>query len=377
MAPTYKPLTSAGGLTGAPGLPPEVFGAPQVRTIDDILREQEALRAQELANQSNEVLVAERQRIAQEGEARRQAIRDQYGDQPTESFNPDDALSVIQRLSIQQGDLDTALAIERTQKERKGSAPYSEFDRQVIEKELGYPLPEGATPSLVNTLVNLKGKNLYEQQLNDPLLAQNRQLNAILKGQQATGTQIKHLTPEQTGQITELESFSGFVDNVKNRYLPYISENRAERFLAAAANPNSAAARLNGELNLVATQLAAAYNGKRLSDLDFQTMSQLLKPNDLDTLETVADRLDRAVEFAEMRKGKYLGTLETARFNVTGFQDPQNQKAPLLIPKVNQGQLPSLADYGAPKTAPSSQGQDLSGYTPAQIQYMRSKGMIR
>ena len=365
MAPTYKPLTSAGGLTGAPGLPPEVFGAPQVRTIDDILREQEALRAQELANQSNEVMVAERQRIANEGEARRQAIRDQFGDQPTESFNPDEALSVIQRLSIQQGDLDTALAIERTQKERKGSAAYSPEERAILSKEFGYDLPEGISPSFANTLINLKGKNLYEQQINDPLLLKNREWNSILKEQQATGTQIRPPTSAQVAKFGAGDAFIQQMEDMEARYLPYISENRGERLLAAAVNPNSAAARLLGELNLAAKQAALSLED-RVTDQDYKTIQEIALPNDLDTMETARDRMARLKQFIRRRNDADLNAMQSGGFNTEGLRN-RNQ---ILIPRVGQGQesLPPLANYG-----PS----DLSAYTPAQLQFMRSKGMIK
>lgn len=133
MPPVYKPLTSAGGLTGAPGLPPEVFGAPQNLSIEDYDKQEALLLAQELANQQNEIKLQETQRVVNEQKQLRDAIASQYGGADTQSFDPDAALQTAQRIAIQTGDLDTALNIEKITKERnQGRTPLTPVQRQYL-----------------------------------------------------------------------------------------------------------------------------------------------------------------------------------------------------------------------------------------------------
>lgn len=377
MPPVYKPLTSAGGLTGAPGVPAEIFNE-QALSLEDYERQNAQLRAQELANQSNEITVSQRQRAADQEAQLREALQSQYGGQDQSSFDPDAALQTAQRIALQSGDLDTALNIERITKERQqGTAPLTPQQRQLFEQQTGEALPEGITVRDLTTLAGLQKANTYAQQVgiyaNDP----NRELRAQRLAKELTGEQLRPLNADQVNTLNELESFSGFVDNVKQRYLPYISENRAERFLAASVNPNSAAARLKSELDLVATQLAAAYNGKRLSDLDFQTMSKLVQVSDLDTMETVVDRLDRLKEFTDFRKGNFVETLGKGNFNVSNFRIPRvsaggagTAETPSAVAPVipGAGQTPPLANYGVPRNP------DGSKLTKEQFMALRNRG---
>lgn len=348
MPPSYKPLAA-----GIQGIPDEIFNTPSV-SWEDAQKTQALLRAQELNNQANEISLAEKQRIINSQKQLRDAISSQYGGMDPDSFDPDQALRTAEKLSFQTGDLDQALAIERARREhRAGVTPLSEVQRQFLMPSLnGQEIPEGITVQDLNLRAALERGNTYAQQVgiqaNDP----NRELNAETKRQRLLGEQIRPMTPSQVETLTEMNGLSGFVDNIKDRYLPYISENRGERFLDATVNPNSAAARMKGELDLIATQLAAAYNGKRLSDLDFKTMSKLVQVNDLDTMETVNDKLDRLKELMNLRKGNMLGALEQGRFNISGFKTPDSETigtsgAPENLPPLanySQGRIPRNPD---------------------------------
>jgi len=156
MAPTYKPLA---------------VGASPTVQIEDPFALQAAFEKQQAAQQQQEaqqMQIAETRRKLEQDAKLREALVSQYGGGDSPVFDPDQALQTAQRLSLESGDLDTALNIEKITRERKNTiAPYGPEERAILSKELGYELPENADPRLVTTLTNLRGKNLYGQSLQD------------------------------------------------------------------------------------------------------------------------------------------------------------------------------------------------------------------
>lgn len=343
MAPGYKPLTGAGGLQGAPNLPAEIFKPPQFQSIEDYDRAQAVLLAQELANQQNEIALQERQRIANEQATIRESIKNQYAGQ--EEFDPRIGLETAQRIAMQNGDYVTALNIEKTIKERSGTQPLTPSEREFFAPLVGGQLPENATLQQLQVWGALDRGNAWQDLNNDPNRVAKRGWDRILAEQRATGTQVRPLTSGQEDELTGLSEIGDLTNNILDRYLPSISENRGERWLAAKVNPNSAIARMDNELTQLVFALAAARNGKRISDADFEYMAPLVKPNDLDTVATVEDKIRRVVEFAELRQINLLGVLGKSGRNVSKFGPPEQEG--IMIPRANKGS-------GSPYVPPGS-----------------------
>jgi len=344
MPPSYKPLAA-----GIQGIPEEIFNNPGI-TFEDAQKQQALARAQELSNQmqeqnvrKNEALIGEQQRQLQQESQLRDALVSQYGGGNVDmnSFDPDAALITAQKIALQNGDLNTAIAIEKTQRERRAgkaeAAPLSDAQRELFQSQLGTQLPPGATMKDVNTLAALARTNAYTGIANDPLRARNRELNGILMEQRTTGSQIRPMTAPQVDQVNTLDEFSAKAENIVNTYMPYMTTNRGVRFLEAAVNPNSPEAGLNRELGLLAAILAKAHNSGALSDQDYDRALPLLKPEALDTNENIMFKVQRAMENNGVAKAVKLAGFQSGGFNVGGFTNKGG------------GQQPDLANYGAPQ----------------------------
>lgn len=340
MAPGYKPLTGAGGLQGAPNLPAEIFKPPQFQSIEDYDRAQAVLLAQELANQQNEIALQERQRIADEQATIRESIKNQYAGQ--EEFDPRVGLETAQRIAMQNGDYVTALNIEKTIKERSGNQPLTPSQRTLLAPMFEGGIPEGVSPSDLQLYGALQRGNVYADQVHDPLLAENRRINAILAHQRATGSQVRPPSAAQTAKIGAGDAFLAQMDDVEQTYIPYISENRGERFLANAVNPNSAAYRLSKELDLAAKQAALALED-RVTDKDYEIIQDIIQVNDLDTMETVLDKMNRLKIFVQRRNEADLNSMEGGGFNTKGLRN----RPSLMIPKAGGGGSTPYAPPGS------------------------------
>lgn len=376
MPPSYKPLSAS-----TEAAPTGVFAAPPNPSFMDFEQAEALRRAQELTNQMNELKAQQMQQQFEASKQFGQAVQQQFGAQPdgsTPEFDPNAVLNLAQKYSAQGGDMGSFLDAAKIRNMSQNSS-----NRELAPEELdalsaqGIELAPGSTIANARIAISLKNSGISAQRANIYANDPNREINALLKQQKLEGKEIRPLNAEQLNTINEIDSLSSFVDNVKERYIPYISENRGERFLEASLNPNSAAARLKSELDLVATQLAAAYNGKRLSDLDFKTMSKLVQPSDLDTMETVIDRLNRLKEMTELRRTGLLNTLETGQFNVSNFKIPRagsaanaeiSPDATTLPPLTNYGSAPGPASTGVPKNS------DGSPLTKEQFMALRNGG---
>lgn len=353
MPPTYNPLQAAIPSSGIIGLD---FNTPAI-DFTQAQQQQAQLLAQQLGNQQNEIRTDILKRQNEQANQLQDALKQQYGSMsPTDTFDPDAALKTAQRIALTQGDLDTALSIEKTKNQFTNSGNQLLSPEQLRNfRDAGIDLPDTATIAEARVAVALKNAGTNAGSLDI-----------------RSGKGYRALPASETNTLNEIDSLGVFVDNIKQRYMPYISENRGERFLDAAVNPNSAAARMANELDLIATQMAAAYNGKRLSDLDFKTMSKLVQIQPLDTLETVSDKLDRLKEFMAIRKQNLVGSLDKAKYNVSKFQDnPDISGALGRSGAEQQGGLPPLTDYSGGRLPRNPDGSPLSR---EQFMKLNSKG---
>lgn len=321
--PFYKPAKYNPLPVSLDAAPKGIFDV-QANDLTDYEKQNAALLAQQLANESNQMRVNETKRQLDDQAKLRNALAAQYGGGDVTDFNPDEALRTAQRVALQQGDLDTALSIERTQRERSGESPLTAAQMEFYQPIFGdRKIPQGITMKDLTTSSALNKANSYAQQVETQASDPNRVLNALLKQQDLTGEKIKELTPEQESTLNSFDSLSGMIDGIKQKYLPFISENRGIRFLDLTTNPNSPASRMQNELSLVTAEIAKAYNGSRLSDADIKVMAPLTQINNLDTLETVNDKLNRIKEIMNNKKISFISNLARGRVNTSGYGGPQ------------------------------------------------------
>lgn len=331
--PAYKPLA-----VNVQGSLPGVFDTAAI-DFGDAQKAAEALRAQELANQINTINAQKAQQNFDRENELTNSLKSQFGPQEdgsTPDFDPNAAYETAKRIAIQHGDVDTALNITKAQRSLSG-------DRELTDVEatqLGVPL--GTTLSVARAMQRSKDLQLETTKFNDPLRIQNRELDATLKEQKSTGTQVRAPTEAMVNKIGASDAFDTYIQNIEDTYMPYISENRGERFLASSVNPNSAAARLNNELKLAAKQAALSME-PRVTDQDYQIIADIATPNDLDTNETIIDRMHRLRQYVKTRISSDLNAADAGGYNVEGLRNRSvagGADSPIMIPRANQGSQP-------------------------------------
>lgn len=325
MPPQYNPLQLAQSLTAPP---PGVFNQ-EATTWDQEKAKQAALLAQKLNNESMQVTVGQKQRADNMQIQQEQGLQQAFGPQADGSqpdFDPNKALDIAKKIAAQNGDLGSMLEITKAQRQYQNPGTQLLSPEQLIE----FDLPEGSTVADAKLAISMKNSGISQGNLDIRLNDPNRELNADLKRQRRDGTQVRPMTEKQTEAETAFEDLLTYSEDVKNTYAPYISENRGKRFLDEAVNPNSPAARMQNELTLLATTLAAGFNGKRLSDLDQRTMEKLVKINKLDTMETVLDKFDRIQSFARSRQKNFFDVLNRRGYNTADRSVDPNKLAQSL-----------------------------------------------
>lgn len=309
--PAYKPLA-----VNVQGSLPGVFDTAAV-DFGDAQKAAEALQAQELANQINEINAQKAQQAFDAENQLRESLKQQFGTQEdgtTPTFDPNAALETAMRLAGQQGDLDTMLNVTKAQRTLSG-------DRELTDVEAAQlNVPLGTTLSVARAMQRSRDLQLETDKFKDPLRVQNRELDATLKEQRSTGTQIRAPTEAMVNKIGASDAFDTYIQNIEDTYMPYVSENRGERFLARAVNPNSAEARLNNELQLAAKQAALSME-PRVTDQDYQIIANIATPNDLDTNETIIDRMHRLRQFVKTRIESDLNAADAGGYNVEGLKN--------------------------------------------------------
>lgn len=330
MAPQYRPVS-----VSLNGLPPEVFGAPKDFTFMDAMKEEEALQASQQTNQSNQMVLQQKQGMID-------ALREKYATQDPTTLDQGDVLNTAKGISMKNGDLGSMLDIIRAERS------YATTDRQLTEEEALQLGVEPGTPLSVARAI-LRSRDLEQEQerFDDPTRVLNRQLDATLKDQRATGTQIRPPTPQQVQKIGAGDAFIAQMEDMEATYIPYISQNRGTRFLEAAVNTNSPESRLYGELNLAAKQAALSLED-RVTDQDYKTIQDIATVQALDTNETVIDRMQRLKDFIKRRNAADLNAMSAGGFNASGLQNRGQFQLPSTAPSQSGG-LPRNED-GSPLT---------------------------
>jgi len=342
MPPSYKPLAA-----GVQGIPEEIFNNPGI-TFEDAQKQQALARAQELANQrseqqvrSEEMQIAEAQRQLEQQARQRDAIIGKFGAGGGE-FNPDEGLRTAQRVALEGGDISTALDIEKALRARKigggfggsGSAanmPLPEAMRIAASEQLGIELPPGTTQKDIATLTGIMRTRTYADQVGTYVNDPNRELNAQTKAARLAGEQVTKPSEKLALSVGASTAFGNEVDRTLERYVPYVSENRGVRFLAAMANPNSAAARYMGAVNLLAKQAALALED-RVTNEDYAIIKELSTPTELDTLETMMDKARELKGFIKRRTEQNLLAAESVNINVTKLKQMAGMSSPTPTP---------------------------------------------
>ena len=360
--PVYKPLTSAGGLQGAPNLSPHIFGHVEVPTLSEVEQKQAALLAAELSNQNNQLTVDANQRKAAQEARIREALIAQYGQEGGGTFDPQQALDTVARLSLEGGDVGGFLAAEKARDDRsQTNQPLSPEMREYYSGLFGKPIPEGSTMRDVKTSSDIVRGNAYQNQVGGYLAGVPT--NIAWKQGQIDGTNKRGTTDAQEEKLISYASMASMTDNILERYEPHISENRGERFVSLAVNPNSAAARMQGELVILKREIAKAYNTGALSNADVEDFEPLTTIGNLDTMATVKDKLLRVRELMQIRKGIALSVMQGANRNVSAFTNPNPGNGQM------QDGAPMEPVNSAVKTSPTMTAGKTAGRTAEEEAY--------
>ncbi len=219
--PIYKPL--AVSQTAIPAAIQEIFKR-QEYDLNDAIKKEQAADAGSIANSLNQIKLEETQRAADQEKALRDELIKIYGSEGSQEFNADDALNMAQKVALGQGDLDTALNVEKIQDNRfTNKTPLTPERRALFEQELGYAIPDGMTAGDVTNLINLRGKNLYGQQLSDNKEKDQRNLHSLAPGGwEATIDQTSGQAPTKDDGRKFTATVSAY--NKVNNYLDQLTD---------------------------------------------------------------------------------------------------------------------------------------------------------
>lgn len=166
MGSPYQPLPIP-SLTSQPMIN-QAFTAPQL-SFEDILKSQAMQRAQDLANQTNELNLQQKQQEEADKKAIEDAIKAQYaGMDPNAEVNPKDALDTALRLSLQQGNLDQALKIgqQKLLTGNLGDRPLT-LDEVQFATQNGFPVDEGTKLSELKAMATARNSATTDRKVGD------------------------------------------------------------------------------------------------------------------------------------------------------------------------------------------------------------------
>lgn len=182
MPPSYRPLP----VEPPTGLTLDAFRR-QGSTIADYEKDLAIRRATELANQQNEIRTAEAQRVADEEKVYREALAQHYGNSNIGDIDPTVGLQLAQKLALQGGNIDRALAIERATKSRAGSIPLSPEQLRFASDLMGRELPPGSTQDDVDRYNALSRTNIYNSSVQETQDKRQDELAALAPGGYQSG----------------------------------------------------------------------------------------------------------------------------------------------------------------------------------------------
>lgn len=163
MAPSYTPNKIPGM-----ALPSSLLKYEEPQQLQDIMHQQALQRAQQLKTQQDEIATQQKQQAFDQENRMREGIQSEFQD--GSDFDPGRGLEVAKRIAFENGDLDSALQIERVQNQRKDLTPYSADQANAIAAHLGITLPEspeGYTKEFVRDLISADRTNFARDRWND------------------------------------------------------------------------------------------------------------------------------------------------------------------------------------------------------------------
>lgn len=260
MAPVYKPLATAGGIQGAPGLPAEIFAAPADFDWDAAQKEKAAMLAQEILNQKNQLALDQQQEEADRQAQIRRDIQSQFsGDSDADLEN---ALGLIQESALKSGDFETAINAEKARKTRKSeTAPADPLLVQHYERLLGVTLPPGITESQLNKLIYAES-----------VAGSGADARTRVTNMRAEGTLPVTVSNVELGKLENADSARQSIAEV-NSLLPQLDPGALSALKAGKVtdyykDPGSPAYRMYARLELLKKQVARMNDSGALTQLD-------------------------------------------------------------------------------------------------------------
>lgn len=162
------------------------------------------------------------------------------------------------------------------------------------------------------------------------------------------------------------DRYLGEWDNVAAKDPGYLERNVLKEL------PATEVGKLQKDLELFAVQVRNARENGVMTEQDFQRYKNYLTLTDLDTVKSVRNRLKELMDITDISAKSTLRNAKAGKENVSGYMDLWG-----FSPEDLNG-LPAKKDIEVGAATPTAErpSVDLSEYTPEQISFMKSKGMI-
>jgi len=319
MPPQYQPLP----VTNYEGIPKELFNQPRVdfnAEYNKALSAKQALEAQQLNNQSVQLSVADKQRQADYEKAQAEALMAQFGGANAVNFDPDAALQTAQRIAIQSGDLDNALAIERVTRERANS-DYVLMGEEA--KRLG--VREGTPLPVYRAMQRQQELNDINTRFSDPAREKARIYGAERARQVVEGDTRSQLPVPERGKLQSGEGAKQSIETVVS-LLPQLDVGALNALKSGKVtdlykDPGSPAYRMYAQLDLLKKQVARMNDSGALTELDVEMFAPLTVGSPIyDSPESIAARMADLMDYIDAKPESVLSTNEKAGVNVSSFR---------------------------------------------------------
>lgn len=362
----YEPLP----VTNYEGIPKELFNTPPVdyqQKYNQALQAKQALEAQQLNNQAVQLSVEARQRQAAYEKAQAEALSAQFGGLNPQEFDADKALQTAQRIAIQSGDLDNALAIEKATRDRANS-DYLLVGEEA--KRLG--VPEGTPLSVARTLQRQQEITDINTRFSDPAREKSRIYGAERARQVVEGDTRSQLPVAERGKLQSAEGAKASINKVLT-LLPELDIGALNALKSGKVtdlykDPGSVAYRTYANLSLLKKQVARMNDSGALTELDVEMFAPLTEGSPVyDDPQSLAMRMSDLMEYIDTKVESVLSTNEKAGANVKAFRTGQ---VPAPVPNYEELSAPveRLAGQPNPQSTPSGPPVP-QGLTPEEQAY--------
>lgn len=295
--------------------------APQ---LQDIMHQQALQRAQQLQTQQAEIATQQKQQAFDQENTMREALQAEFSTQE----DPDLAkgLETAKRIAFQNGDLDTALNIEKATRARSESAG-NRILTDVEATQLGVPI--GTSLSVANALLRARDLENVQARFTDPTRAGIRDWDLKLKEQKATGTEFEKISDTELGKIQNSEGALRSIDEV-NSLLQSVTPGAFSALAAGKVtdlykDPGSAAYRMYATLDLLKKQVARMNDSGALTQLDVDMFAPLTVGSPIyDDPQSLAQRMQDLTRYIAGKKESIIRTNEQGFRNMERFKTPTN-----------------------------------------------------